>query len=154
MHFDADLGRYSLAAGLERFASMFLYLSDVEEGGETIFPEADDSTYRRGVSCGLVDQGTRTVSNDCTREEEGHMVANCAERAPGLVVPPKRGSLMLWYNYDEEGKANTRAIHAGSCLRTISPPKSIEAAAPDQLTFGCAQDATCAAGRSGRQTSG
>ena len=121
MHFDADLGRYSLAAGLERFASMFLYLSDVEEGGETIFPEADDSTYRRGVSCGLVDQGTRTVSNDCTREEEGHMVANCAERAPGLVVPPKRGSLMLWYNYDEEGKANTRAIHAGSCLRTISP---------------------------------
>ena len=121
MHFDADLGRYSLVAGLERFASMFLYLSDVEEGGETIFPEADDSTYRRGVSCGLVDQGTRTVSNDCTREEEGHMVANCAERAPGLVVPPKRGSLMLWYNYDEEGKANTRAIHAGSCLRTISP---------------------------------
>ena len=121
MPFDADLGRYSLAAGLERFASMFLYLSDVEEGGETIFPEADDSTYRRGVSCGLVDQGTRTVSNDCTREEEGHMVANCAERAPGLVVPPKRGSLMLWYNYDEEGKANTRAIHAGSCLRTISP---------------------------------
>ena len=119
MHFDADLGRYSLAAGLERFASMFLYLSDVEEGGETIFPEADDSTYRRGVSCGLVDQGTRTVSNDCTREEEGHMVANCAERAPGLVVPPKRGSLMLWYNYDEEGKANTRAIHAGSCLHTI-----------------------------------
>ena len=119
MHFDADLGRYSLAAGLERFTSMFLYLSDVEEGGETIFPEADDSTYRRGVSCGLVDQGTRTVSNDCTREEEGHMVANCAERAPGLVVPPKRGSLMLWYNYDEEGKANTRAIHAGSCLHTI-----------------------------------
>ena len=119
MHFDADLGRYSLAAGLERFASMFLYLSDVEEGGETIFPEADDSTYRRGVSCGLVDQGTRTVSNDCTREEEGHMVANCAERAPGLVVPPKRGTLMLWYNYDEEGKANTRAIHAGSCLHTV-----------------------------------
>ena len=62
MHFDADLGRYSLVAGLERFASMFLYLSDVEEGGETIFPEADDSTYRRGVSCGLVDQGTRTVA--------------------------------------------------------------------------------------------
>ena len=119
MHFDADLGRYSLAAGLERFASMFLYLTSVDEGGETIFPEADDSTYRRGVSCGLVDQGTRTVSNDCTREEEGHMVANCAERAPGLVVPPKRGTLMLWYNYDEEGKANTRAIHAGSCLHTV-----------------------------------
>ena len=114
MHFDADLGRYSLAAGLERFASMFLYLTSVDEGGETIFPEADDSTYRRGVSCGLVDQGTRTVSNDCTREEEGHMVANCAERAPGLVVPPKRGTLMLWYNYDEDGKANSRAIHAGA----------------------------------------
>ena len=88
-------------------------------GGVEVFPEADGSTYRRGVSCGLVDQGTRTVSNDCTREEEGHMVANCAERAPGLVVPPKRGTLMLWYNYDEEGKANTRAIHAGSCLHTV-----------------------------------
>ena len=47
------------------------------------------------------------------------MVANCAEWAPGLVVPPKRGTLMLWYNYDEEGKANTRAIHAGSCLHTV-----------------------------------
>ena len=29
LHLDADLGNYALAAGLERFVSMFLYLSDV-----------------------------------------------------------------------------------------------------------------------------
>ena len=41
-------------------------------------------------------------------------MADCAERAPGLVVPPRKGTLVLWYNYREDGSSDTRAIHAGA----------------------------------------
>ena len=113
LHLDADLGRYALASGLERFVSMFLFLSDVDEGGETIFPEADASSFRRGASCGLSGDQAHRTSNACTQEEESRMVANCRERAPGLVVPPKAGTLLMWYNYREDGTPNTRSVHAG-----------------------------------------
>ena len=41
-------------------------------------------------------------------------MADCAERAPGLVVPPRKGTLVLWYNYRQDGSSDTRAIHAGA----------------------------------------
>ena len=76
---------------------MFLYLSDVEAGGETIFPEAGDSEFRRGKSCGLEGAARHSRSNACTRAEEAPMVANCAERAPGLLVISTTNKMMMAY---------------------------------------------------------
>ena len=131
----------SLAAGLERFSSMFLYLNDVEAGGETLFPEADNSTYRRGANCpgkrnswhlgcillkapavslrtgtSILDEHLPT-SNACTQKEEGAMVEDCSA-VGGLAVRPKAGTLMLWYNYHPDGTRNTRSIHAGCDVRS------------------------------------
>ena len=43
------------------------------------------------------------------------MVAACATESPGLVHAPSHepGSLIFWYNFDEDGVADHRHLHAG-----------------------------------------
>ena len=45
------------------------------------------------------------------------MVEDCSA-VGGLAVRPKAGTLMLWYNYHEDGTRNTRSIHAGCDVRS------------------------------------
>jgi len=65
--------------GVNRFITIFFYLESTTEGGETIFPMANNSNQVYDLnSCGC----------------------GCGQ---GLSVPPKRGDAVLWYNLQAEG---------------------------------------------------
>lgn len=70
----------------DRMLTLFWYLNDVEEGGETNFPIADGEPW------------------------PGSM-ASCNQ---GLKVKPERGAAVLWYNMDATGLVSRNALH-GAC---------------------------------------
>lgn len=68
-----------------RFATVFWYLTDVEDGGHTIFPRAG---------------GLREVSfTDCSR---------------GLKVKPQKGKVIIFYSLDASGARDPSSLH-GAC---------------------------------------
>ncbi|XP_071090187.1 uncharacterized protein [Haliotis cracherodii] len=81
-----------------RFATVMMYLNDVEEGGETAFPVAD-----------LADP-------DISAENE-NLSFNCYKAS--VVVKPKKGTAVFWYNnyVDEDtgwiGEHDPFSLHGG-----------------------------------------
>ncbi|XP_071508225.1 transmembrane prolyl 4-hydroxylase-like [Diadema antillarum] len=87
-----------------RFATVLFYLNDVEEGGETAFPVADNETF----TLESLDASTYDIydlSNHCHKSN--------------VVVPPEKGKAILWYNHylDEEngwmGDNRNHSLHGG-----------------------------------------
>lgn len=68
-----------------RLATVFWYLSDVEEGGETVFPRLN----------GMVP----TSMQDCSQ---------------GLKVKPKKGRVIIFYSLLSSGKPDPLSLH-GAC---------------------------------------
>uniref|UniRef100_A0A8C4NAT3 Zgc:158254 n=1 Tax=Eptatretus burgeri TaxID=7764 RepID=A0A8C4NAT3_EPTBU len=66
---------------LLRYITAILYLTNITEGGETVFPVADNRTYNAQVS---------RTSHAC--------------KHGNLRISPQAGSLLLWYNYLPDGK--------------------------------------------------
>ena len=75
-----------LKEGMNRFVTILYYLTDVPEGGETVFPRAGPTGY--GPTAPIGDFA------DCSR---------------GLKVQPRKGSAIMWYNLHAEGN-NHEAI--------------------------------------------
>jgi len=72
-----------------RFATFFAYLSDPEEGGETNFPRANGGP-------------PPTDYSKCDR---------------GLIVSPKKGNAVLWYNMLPNGSFDPFSLHAGCAVK-------------------------------------
>ncbi|XP_006822380.1 transmembrane prolyl 4-hydroxylase-like [Saccoglossus kowalevskii] len=92
-----------------RFMTILYYLNDVEEGGETAFPIADNETFTtetlRAAGNKLYD-----LSNHC--------------KDSNIVVKPEKGKAVMWYNHiiDEEtgwmGDMDNFTLHGGCDVHT------------------------------------
>ena len=76
---------------LPRLLTAFYYLNDVESGGETAFPAADGAM----------------------QPSDAMALTDPAAHGKGLIVTPRKGSALLWYNHDENGAIDPFAVHAG-----------------------------------------
>jgi prolyl 4-hydroxylase len=98
-------------AGLgERLATVCLYLSDVEEGGETIFPWVKNSTSGRSMNL----DSTEMNANQIIKEAGPIFDWACEDPNADVVkVKPKKGAAVLFYSYTPDGKLDPLTVHGG-----------------------------------------
>ncbi|KAK8571230.1 hypothetical protein V6N13_103359 [Hibiscus sabdariffa] len=87
-HFDYFLDTINIRKGGQRMATMLMYLTDVEEGGETIFPSAKGN-----------------VSNVPWWNE----LSKCGKK--GLAVKPKMGNALLFWSMKPDATVDTSSLH-------------------------------------------
>eukprot|EP00057_Strongylocentrotus_purpuratus_P004557 XP_003728952.1 PREDICTED: transmembrane prolyl 4-hydroxylase [Strongylocentrotus purpuratus] len=87
-----------------RLATVLYYLNDVEEGGGTAFPVADNETFTE-ESLDEMPYDIYDLSSHCLKSN--------------VVVPPEKGKAILWYNHylDETrgwiGENRNHSLHGG-----------------------------------------
>eukprot|EP00057_Strongylocentrotus_purpuratus_P016571 XP_011671045.1 PREDICTED: transmembrane prolyl 4-hydroxylase [Strongylocentrotus purpuratus] len=87
-----------------RYITIMTYLNDVEEGGETAFPYADNATYSAEVAAEN-EPTTTDLKNHC--------------HDANMVIHPAKGKTVMWYNHlvDPEtgwlGAQDKYSLHGG-----------------------------------------
>ncbi|URE30590.1 P4Hc [Musa troglodytarum] len=89
-HFDYFLDVYNTKNGGQRIATLLMYLSDVEEGGETIFPNAKISSR------------SLPWYNELSK---------CGEN--GLSIKPKTGDALLFWSMKPDASLDPLSLHGG-----------------------------------------
>jgi len=95
--------------GVNRFANVFLYLNDVELGGETVFPK---STETMPANDYRVEDFNRIVDTLLQVNGTAHKLAH--QCRTGFRVAPKRGDAILFYNQLPGGAVDHASLH-GAC---------------------------------------
>lgn len=94
-----------------RMATILYYLNDVEEGGETAFIVADNSTLNESM-----------LISKRGKEGDPFNLSNYCQEA-NLVIAPKRGTAIMWYNHFLDsngewlGERDPYTLHGGCDVR-------------------------------------
>mmetsp|Transcript_16382 Transcript_16382/g.29799 ORF Transcript_16382/g.29799 Transcript_16382/m.29799 type:complete len:524 (-) Transcript_16382:146-1717(-) len=101
---DDEFNFYPYSGGSNRFATVFMYLNDVEQGGFTVFPRADGVVPSRdppadGLAMFKSGSWEHTVTKQCYSK---------------LALPAKLGTAALFYSVTPDGQIDPSSHH-GAC---------------------------------------